>query len=140
MRRLFISFAFLFALSCIIYSCQDAAQLQQDIYFVNGRDLYIKHCQSCHGADGQGLELLAPPLTDTGSMILNKSKIACFIKNGISDTTMVIAGKTYDSKMPDFNFANIDIAQVIVFVTNNFGNKQGMYSSEQVAKDLKNCR
>lgn len=140
MRRSLIAIIFLITLSCIIYSCQNAGQLQQDIYYVNGRDLYIRHCQNCHGTNGEGLALLAPPLTDTASLRANKSKIACFIKNGISDTTMVIAGKKYDGKMPDFNLANIDIAQLVVYITNTFGNKQGTYSPDQVAKDLNNCR
>ncbi|TCC97353.1 c-type cytochrome [Pedobacter psychroterrae] len=140
MRKPLLAITFLITIACVVYSCQNAGQLQQDVYYVNGRDLYIRHCQNCHGANGEGLALLAPPLTDTTSLKDNKSKIACFIKNGISDTTMIIAGKKYDGKMPDFNFANIDIAQLVVYITNTFGNKQGMYSPEQVAKDLKNCQ
>ena len=139
MRRSFIAVALASTLSGIIYSCKNAAQLQQDISYVNGRDIYIKHCQSCHGKNGEGLAMLAPPLTDTISLKENKEKLACFIKNGIRDTTMIIHGQKYDSTMPDFNLANIDIAQVIVYVTNNFGNKQGMYTPDQVAKDLAAC-
>ena len=123
----------------MIYSCQNAAKMKQDIAYVNGRDIYIRHCQNCHGANGEGLALLAPPLTDTTFLKDNKSKLACFIKNGISDTSLVINGQQYDGKMPDFNLANIDIAQLIVYITNNFGNKQGMYTPDQVAKDLANC-
>jgi len=139
MRRSFLFLLITITFSCMIYSCQNAAKLQQDIAYVNGRDVYIRHCQSCHGVNGEGLALLAPPLTDTTFLKDNKSKIACFIKNGISDTTLVINGQQYDGKMPDFNLANIDIAQLIVYITNNFGNKQGMYTPDQVAKDLANC-
>jgi len=140
MRRTFIAITLLATLCAMVYSCQNAAQLQQDIAYVNGRDIYIRHCQNCHGKDGEGLALLAPPLTDTIFLKNNKSKLACFIKNGISDTTLVINGQKYDGKMPDFNLANIDIAQLIVYITNNFGNTQGMYTTEQVAKDLSDCK
>jgi hypothetical protein len=36
--------------------------------------------------------------------------------------------------------ADIDIAQVIVYITNSFGNKQGFYDSEIATKDLEKCK
>lgn len=127
-------------LAAIIYSCQNSNQLKQDIYYTNGRDLYIKYCQNCHGTNGEGLNALAPPLTDTVFLKQNKRKIACYIKNGLNEK-ISINGISYQEKMPDFpNLANIDIAQIMVYVTNSFGNKQGHYDPEQVANDLKNCK
>lgn len=113
--------------------------MQQDMYYTNGRDLYISYCQNCHGAKGEGLAKLAPPLTDTVFLKQNKKKLACWIKNGVSEP-MVVAGIKYEAKMPDHNFANIDIAQIIVYVTNTFGNNQGNYTQNEVAADLSNCR
>jgi mono/diheme cytochrome c family protein len=126
-------------LASIIFSCQDARQVQQDMYYTNGRDLYIAYCQNCHGSKGEGLAKLAPPLTDTLFLKQNKKKLACWIKNGVSEP-MVVAGVQYEAKMPDHNFANIDIAQIIVYVTNTFGNKQGNYTQNEVAADLSDCK
>jgi mono/diheme cytochrome c family protein len=126
-------------IASIIFSCQDARQVQQDMYYTNGRDLYIAYCQNCHGAKGEGLAKLAPPLTDTLFLKQNKKKLACWIKNGVSEP-MVVAGVQYEAKMPDHNFANIDIAQIIVYVTNTFGNKQGNYTQNEVAADLSDCK
>ncbi|WP_316789090.1 cytochrome c [Pedobacter frigoris] len=140
MRRRLLSILFLSSIGLIIYSCQNASQLKQDIYYTNGRDLYIKYCQNCHGANGEGLSALAPPLTDTVFLQQNKQKIACYIKNGLSEP-ITVHGRQYQEKMPDFpTLANIDIAQIIVYITNSFGNKQGHYTPEQVADDLKNCK
>lgn len=125
-------------LASIVISCQDARQVQQDMYYTNGRDLYIAYCQNCHGANGEGLAKLAPPLTDTLFLKSNKKKLACWIKNGVSEQ-MIVGGEKYEGKMPDHNFANIDIAQMIVYVTNTFGNKQGNYTQNEVAADLSNC-
>lgn len=139
-RKSFVFSITALTLTGMIYSCQSAEQLQQDIYYTNGRDLYIAHCQNCHGSKGEGLEQLAPPLTDTTYLKENKKNIACFIKNGL-EGKITVAGKVYDEKMPDEqDFADIDIAQVIVYITNNFGNKQGMYTPAQVNEDLKNCK
>lgn len=123
----------------MFYSCQTAETVQKDTYYVNGRDLYIKHCQNCHGEKGEGLGALTPPLTDSTFMKANKENLACIIKNGIS-TPVTVHGKVYEGKMPEFNLANIDLAQLIVYITNAFGHKQGMYTNQQVEKDLKNCK
>lgn len=139
MRKFLIGISFILAIITIIYSCQDAGKIKQDVYYVNGRDLYIKHCQNCHGANGEGLGKLTPPLNDTVFLKENKQKIACFIKNGIK-SPITVHGQVYEDTMPDFpTLANIDIAQLIVYLTNSFGNKQGMYTPEDIVKDLKNC-
>ncbi|QNK61179.1 cytochrome c [Pedobacter sp. PAMC26386] len=123
----------------MFYSCQTAENVQQDAYYVNGRDLYLKHCQNCHGAKGEGLGTLTPPLTDSIFMKANKEKLACIIKNGIS-TPVTVHGQVYEGKMPEFNLANIDVAQLVVYITNAFGHKQGMYTTQQIENDLKNCK
>ncbi|TDQ11296.1 c-type cytochrome [Pedobacter metabolipauper] len=139
MRRTVLSLIFIAAIASMIYSCQGADQLKQDIYYTNGRDIYIKNCQNCHGVNGEGLGALTPGLTDSIFLKENKQKIACIIKYGM-DSTITINGQQFEDKMPDFNtLANIDLAQLIVYVTNSFGNKQGMYTPEQVAADLKKC-
>lgn len=140
MRKHFIAAFFILSISMIIYSCQTAGQVEQDMYYTNGRDLYIKHCQNCHGTKGEGLGALTPPLTDTLYLKNNKSNLACIIKHGLRGP-ITVGGKNFDDKMPDFgNLADIDIAQLIVYITNSAGNKQGMYKTEQVAKDLADCK
>jgi len=42
--------------------------------------------------------------------------------------------------MPANDFAPIDIAEVLTYVTNSFGNKMGTIPSEQVDDDLKRCK
>ncbi len=139
MRRTILIIIFSLTISCIIYSCQSEGEIELTSYITNGKDLYRTHCQNCHGENGEGLGALAPPLTDTIFLKLQKADLACIIKNG-SNKPMVINGKTYEGKMPSFNMADIDLAQIIVYVTNSFGNKQGMYKYEQVALDLKTCK
>jgi mono/diheme cytochrome c family protein len=124
----------------MVYSCRNADQITQDMYYTNGRDLYLKRCQNCHGEQGEGLADLIPSLTDTLYLKNNKSRLACFLKNGMSEK-IVVDGRTFEEKMPanpDLN--DIDLAQLLVYITNANGNKQGMYTTEQVAEDLKDCK
>jgi mono/diheme cytochrome c family protein len=124
----------------MIYSCQSADQVTQDMYYTNGRDLYVKRCQNCHAEHGEGLVNLIPPLTDTTFLKDHKKELACIIKNGLNQK-IEVDKRSFQEKMPaaaDLN--DIDLAQLIVYITNTNGSKQGMYNTTQVAEDLKNCK
>lgn len=123
----------------LISSCQSKAELDQAKYYVNGMSIYQKSCQSCHGKDGKGLGLLVPPLTDTLHLNSRRDKLACIIKNGTKEK-LVIHGQEYEEEMKGFpTMTDMDIAQVIVYITNSFGNNQGMYNYNQIALDLAKC-
>ncbi|RYF91981.1 MAG: c-type cytochrome, partial [Chitinophagaceae bacterium] len=74
-KLLYIS-ASLFIGIMIFQSCSNEQQLNYQRYFVNGKGLYEKNCQNCHGANGEGLGELYPPLTDTVRLSKNKSILA----------------------------------------------------------------
>ncbi|MEE1944006.1 cytochrome c [Pedobacter sp. KR3-3] len=140
MRKTVLFTVFWLTVAAIIYSCQDASEIEKAKYMSNGKDLYKTYCQNCHGENGEGLGELAPPLTDTVFLKDNKAKLACIIKNGTSEP-ITINGKAYQGKMPDFpNLHDIDVAQVMVYITNSFGNNQGMYDYQKVTADLQNCK
>ena len=139
-RNAFLILIFFCLVGAILYSCQSAGKIEQDMYYTNGRDIYIKNCQNCHGENGEGLADLAPPLTDTIYLKAQRSNLVCFINKGM-EGTLTINKKQYEGKMPSFpELADIDLAQLIVYVTNTFGNNQGMYKTSQVFEDRKNCK
>ena len=141
-RKYLLCSLVLATLAGMFYACQrnGGGSLEQDMYYTNGRDLYIQHCQNCHGEKGEGLEDLIPPLTDTTYLKQNRSKLVCYIKNGMSGKILV-DGRVFEEQMPPHEeFTDIDLAQLIVYITNTYGNKQGMYNTGQAAADLKNCQ
>lgn len=139
-NSLIYSFLFLFSMAVIIQSCQNEDSITYKRYYVNGKGLYEKNCQNCHGADGEGLGTLYPPLTDSTYLISNKKRLACIIRNGQSEEIM-INNISYQGQMPANNtLAEIDIAQIIVYISNSFGNKQGYYDQAEVARDLAVCK
>jgi len=140
MRNKLICFIFLtIAFSSIIQSCQNETSINFKRYYVNGKGIYEKNCQNCHGSDGKGLGTLYPPLTDSTYLKLNKNKLACIIRNGQTGAVQ-INNITYEGIMPgNETLADIDIAQVVVYITNSFGNNQGIYDSETAKKDLEKC-
>jgi mono/diheme cytochrome c family protein len=120
-------------------ACNSEEQLTYARYYSNGKKLYESRCANCHNADGTGLAALIPPLTDTLYLRENRSKLACFIRQGLHDTISV-AGRTYSGAMPATpGMADIDAAAIITYVTNSFGNKQGLYDVSEASVHAKQC-
>lgn len=139
-NRLIFSSLLLFTVAILIQSCQNEDGINYKRYYVNGKGIYEKNCQNCHGVDGKGLGTLYPPLTDSTFLLTNKKKLACIIRNGQSGQ-IKINNIVYQGQMPGNNtLAEIDIAQVIVYISNSFGNKQGHYDQAEVTKDLASCK
>ena len=127
------------AITGFIISCQSEEQIEYIRYYTGGLELYQTHCQNCHGQKGEGLSALMPPLTDTVYISKNKHLLPCYVKNGMSGMISV-SGKLYDSKMPPSGLSPIEIAKVLTYVGNSFGNKTGLINLEMVEKDLKGCK
>lgn len=140
MRKSVIFFTVtLFTCAFIFDSCQSEQDLNYARYYSTGKLIYEENCQNCHGNDGKGLAKLYPPLNDSLFLKNNKTKLACIIKYGLNDT-ISINGIEFSNKMPaESHLADIDIAAVITYITNSFGNKQGFYTVANATADLKTC-
>src|ERR1700709_2036051 len=111
----------LIGLICIVLaflgiSCQNDEQVEFNRYFSNGNAVYQAHCQNCHGAKGEGLQGLIPPLTDSAYFKSNKEILACLIKNGLKGKVNV-ANKQFEGEMPPTDLSPVEIAQVLTYVT-----------------------
>src|SRR5690606_36350810 len=135
-NKLLYGFFFILSIGIVVISCQNPQEIEQARYFVNGKLAYETHCQNCHGAKGEGLAMLIPPLTDTAYIANNLNELAGIIKYGMSGE-VVINGKVYNGEMPaESHLTPVEITYIINYIGNSFGNKIGYYSQEQVQKDL----
>ncbi|RKR83244.1 cbb3-type cytochrome c oxidase subunit III [Mucilaginibacter gracilis] len=123
----------------IISSCQGETELNFKRYYVNGSTVYQAHCQNCHGANGEGLGALIPPLTDSAYLKTNLHQLPCFVKNGLTGSITVHA-KPYAQAMPPAELTAIELAEVLTYVGNSFGNKLGLLDVDMVTGDLAKCR
>jgi len=121
-------------------SCQSDEQVEFVRYYSGGSAIYQQHCQNCHGDKGQGLQSLIPPLTDSLYLKNNKANLACFIQNGLKGKIIISRRKFDDEMQADTNLAPIEIAKVLTYVTNSFGNKMGIINLQTVEGDLAKCR
>jgi len=140
MRNLILScFFFVLILSSMISGCGNDQSIKYQRYFADGSQLYKVHCESCHMNDGSGLAALIPPLSDSTFLIQNRKKLACFVVYGLNDSIQ-IKGKIYQNLMPaEKHLAPIDLAKVLTYITNSFGNQQGIYDVKEVERNLQHC-
>lgn len=120
-------------------SCQSDQDIEFNRYYSAGSLVYQQHCQNCHGDKGQGLQSLIPPLNDSTYLKNNKTKLACIVKNGL-EGKVTINGHVFDDQMQGDDLSPIEIAKVLTYISNSYGNKLGTITLEQVQGDLKNCK
>ena len=128
----------LFILTVLIVSCQSDEKVEFYRYYAGGSAIYQTHCQNCHGKNGEGLQSLIPPLNDSSYLKSNKTLLACFIKNGLKGK-ITINGREFEGEMPVDNLSPIEIAKVLTYVTNSFGNKMATINLQTVQGDLEKC-
>jgi mono/diheme cytochrome c family protein len=124
----------------MFFSCQTEDDITFARYYSTGSIVYQNKCQNCHGKDGQGLSALMPALTDSAFLKANKASLSCFIKYGLKGKLMIINQKSFEGDMPAMDLAPIEIAEVLTYVTNSFGNKMSVVTGKQVEDDLRNCK
>lgn len=137
MRTLLIVGSF-FTIILIVASCQSEQQVDYNRYYSAGAAVYQSHCQNCHGDKGEGLAALIPPLTDAAFLKTNQHQLACYLENGLNGK-IIIHNTEFNGVMPSTGLSPIEIAQVLTYVTNSFGNKAGLVNNDEIAKDLKGC-
>lgn len=113
----------LFFISLFAASIANVAQQSFDLKssIARGKSIYEVNCQSCHMAEGEGLPGIYPPLTNSGN-VANTTKSVQAILNGISIPTEV-QGITYTTPMPAIQLKDQEVADVLNYIRNSFGNK-----------------
>ncbi|MEO5911864.1 MAG: cytochrome c [Pelobium sp.] len=141
MRKSIVFILFLTVVTgSIMSACVNENNIKYQRYYSDGLALYKVHCENCHMDDGKGLAALIPPLTDSTYLLKNRKMLACYIVYGLNDS-IVINGKDFEGVMPaEKHLAAIDLAKVLTYVTNSFGNQQGIYDLTEVEKNVNDCK
>lgn len=118
---------------------QGSESVKFNQYMFQGEQLYNTQCINCHQKDGSGLGKLIPPLS-TDFVSKQKELSICAIKHGL-EGPITIDGITYQGVMPNNpRLTPLEIAELMTYISNSWGNKFGMVKTDDVSKALKNCR
>jgi nitrite reductase (NO-forming) len=98
-----------------------------------GKNIYTSTCLACHQADGKGIDKAFPPLANSDYFASNPAKAINAVTQGLSGK-ITVNGKAFDGVMPKQTMSDGQIAAVITYVLNSFGNKGGEVSEADVVK------
>ena len=96
-----------------------------------GKQVYLEQCLACHQADGSGVPNMNPPLIKTKYVLGDKAALVKIVLNGMHGEQ--INGDDYTGVMaPHPDLTDLQIADVLTFVRNSFGNKGSAVTTAQV--------
>ncbi len=102
-----------------------------------GMSLYIKHCSSCHGIDGEGKKDIAPPLLDSDFVSDRDEKLILVTLHGMTGP-LTINGKKFEfnTGMAGLNDNNelddADIKDILHYVRNAFNSAPYSITEDKV--------
>lgn len=96
-----------------------------------GQVVYAANCLSCHQADGGGIPSMNAPLIKTSYVLGDSKKLIGILLKGMQGVE--IDGEDYRNIMPQFtHLTNQQIADVLTYVRNSFGNKAPAVTVKEV--------
>lgn len=104
-----------------------------------GKSSYQSRCAQCHGDNGEGIKVLIPPLLHSDFARNNFDSIPCWLKNGITHKILV-NGIEYEQPMYGLDMDEIQIANVMNYLSKELLDTTREINSIEVKAILKNCK
>ena len=99
----------------------------------SGESVYKQYCLTCHLANGVGAPPMNPPLIKTSFVLGDEKTLINIVLNGMSNA--LVDGERYRNVMPAFpQLSDKQVADVLTYVRNSFGNSGGIVSEQSVAE------
>ena len=106
--------------------------MTKEIQIEKGKLVFMQTCAVCHQTNGQGLPQVFPPLAGSDFLMADKARSIRIVLQGMSGPIMV-NGTKYDSVMPPIvQLTDEQVANVLTFVRNSWGNTGEAVSPDEV--------
>ncbi|MEO6730545.1 MAG: cytochrome c [Ferruginibacter sp.] len=131
-KKITLIFCF-FAGTAILVLAQEETLKQS---MKRGKEVYAANCASCHMPVGEGVESVFPPLAAT-TYLKDQKRAIGIILNG-QEGEITVNGKKYNTPMAPVNhLSDREIADVLNFVSNSWGNKNPQIKPGKVKAERK---
>jgi nitrite reductase (NO-forming) len=87
----------------------------------HGEGVFKTNCAACHQLNGQGIPNAFPPLAKSDFLNADKVRAIKTVTGGLQGKVKV-NGQEFDGVMPAWNLSDEEIANVLTFVYNSWGN------------------
>ncbi len=109
------------------------AEMSMDEKMERGKKVYTQSCLACHQATGAGIPNAFPPLAESDYLNADVHRAIEVVKFGLNGE-IEVNGNVYNSAMPAQNISDEDVAAVLTYVYNNWGNNKTEVTQEMVKK------
>ena len=100
----------------------------------SGELLFKGTCSVCHQPTGQGIPNAFPPLAKSDFLMADKERSIHVVLTGLSGE-LTVNGAKYNNVMPSWaHLTDHELADVLTFVRNSFGNQGESVTDAEVAK------
>ncbi|OBX21068.1 MULTISPECIES: copper-containing nitrite reductase [Bizionia] len=98
-----------------------------------GKQIYMQTCFACHQGEGQGIPNAFPPLAKSDYLNADVNRAISAVVNGLSGE-ITVNGNTYNSVMTRQMISSEEVANVLTYVYNSWGNNKEVVTTEMVNK------
>ena len=109
------------------------AAISKEIVMEKGQRVYMQTCFACHQPGGMGLPGVFPPLAKSDYLMADKARAIRGVIKGQSGE-MMVNGVKYNGVMPPVLLTDEQIAHVLTFIRNSWGNEGDLVTVEEVKK------
>lgn len=96
-----------------------------------GKEIFGTTCFACHQSEGQGIPSTFPPLAKSDYLNADSKRAIKTILHGLTGE-VTVNGKKYNNVMPAQNLSDDEIANVLTYIYNSWGNNKTEVTPEMV--------
>ena len=115
------------------YSKVDDQDLKESMK--RGKQVYMSMCVSCHLPNGKGMGKIFPPLANADYLLEKREESIRAVKYGLKGK-IVVNGVTYNNMMAPLGLDDKEVADVMNYILNSWGNKSDKIVTEKEVKTI----
>jgi mono/diheme cytochrome c family protein len=140
-------------LMVLLFACKDKTKEKPETYIfpsenkvekmtpqeesiARGKVVYNNFCVQCHMPKGQGVPNIYPPLANSNWLAEKRKASIQAVKYGLRGE-ITVNGKTYDNIMLPLGLSDKEVADVLNYVMNSWGNKQEKPVTEEEVAEVR---
>jgi nitrite reductase (NO-forming) len=111
----------------------EITNITKEIRMERGKKVFLTSCFACHMATGEGLPNVFPPLAKSDFLNADKDRAIKTVIRGLTGP-ITVNGKPYNNMMPPQDLNDEQVADVLTYVMNSWGNDSGGVSPADVKR------
>jgi nitrite reductase (NO-forming) len=117
----------------LAFEAPPSTPLSHEQLMERGAQVFTTVCATCHQPNAEGVPGVFPPLAKSDYLMADKERAINILMNGLKGE-IVVNGQKFNSEMPKPPLGDVEIASVLTYVRNSFGNKGDTVTLADVGK------